>query len=131
MANREIPRSLSVWFVIHCVADVVVALPLLVAPEWFLTLLGWEVVDPIASRIVAAALFGIGIESYLGRNGSIESFTGMLNLKIVWSLAAIVGFLVSIAQGIRPWGIYPFLAIFVAFNVLWVYWRRRIGRQQP
>ena len=58
-----VPSSLRSWFVVHFVADIVFALPLFLAPQWTLTLLGWRAVDPIATRLVAAALFGIGIQS--------------------------------------------------------------------
>ena len=127
-ASNSIPQSLKTWFVIHFALDVIFAIPLMVAPTWFLGLLGWQAIDPISARLVAAALFGIGIESYLGRNSGPEAYRGMLNLKIIWSLGAIIGILVSMLQGahgqpIAGWGL---LAVFAVFNVLWVYWRLRI-----
>jgi len=113
------------WFVVHFVADIVFALPLFVLPRQFLTMLGWAEVDPLATRMVAAALFGIGIQSLLGRRKSAETFRGMLNLKIIWSSTATAGILASIAQGAAPmaWG---FAAIFGAFCGVWIYWRRRL-----
>jgi len=54
-----VPSSLRTWFVVHSIADIAFALPLFLAPHWTLTLLGWHAVDPIATRLVAAALFGI------------------------------------------------------------------------
>ena len=72
-----IPRLLPFWFVVHFVADVAFAIPLFLAPEWFLGLVGWETVDPIATRLVAAALFGIGIESLFARNSDVNGFKGM------------------------------------------------------
>ena len=126
--SNSIPRSLKTWFVIHFALDVIFAIPLMIAPAWFLGLLGWQTIDPISARLVAAALFGIGIESYLGRNAGPESYRGMLNLKIIWSLGAVIGILISMlggAQGqpLAGWGL---LAIFTVFNVLWVYWRLRL-----
>ncbi len=58
-----VPSSLRFWFLIHFVVDVVVAVPLFVAPELTLSLFGWTTVDPIATRLVGAALMGIGVES--------------------------------------------------------------------
>ena len=127
MSTRDVPIALSNWFAVHFAADVAVAVPLFLAPTWFLSLLGWDTVDPVASRLVAAALFGIGIESLLGRKSTREALRGMLNLKIIWSVAAIIGFVVALVQGIRPWGIYPLLVIFAAFNLLWISWRRRLA----
>ena len=74
-----ISKGLRTWFVIHFAVDIVFAIPLLVAPAAFLTFLGWTAVDPYAARLVGAALMGIGIESYLGRNAGVEAFQGMLN----------------------------------------------------
>jgi hypothetical protein len=75
-------------------------------------------------------LFGIGIESYLGRNAGAETFRDLLNLKIIWSVAVIVGLVLSLAE--RAQGNPPFawlvLLIFVGFNLLWVYWRRELDR---
>jgi hypothetical protein len=120
-----VPESLKRWFVVHFIADVVFALPLFVAPVWFLTLLGWTHVDPLATRLVAAALFGIGIQSYLGRNESREAFLGMLNLKVIWSFSATLGIVWSQLQGGPPlaWG---FVVIFGSFHGLWLYYRLRL-----
>jgi hypothetical protein len=104
-----VPASLRRWFVVHFWADVLAALPLFLAPRQVLGWLGWVEVDPIATRGVAAALFGIGIESYLGRNGSVESFLGMLRLKVIWSAMAALGTLWSLLTGApaAAWAILP------------------------
>jgi len=117
-----VPASLRWWFVAHCWADVIAALPLFVAPRQVLGMLGWAAVDPIATRLVAAALFGIGIESYLGRNGGLQVFRGMLNLKVIWSAAAVLGVLWSQLEG-GPAAGWAVLGIFLAFHAVWLrYW---------
>jgi hypothetical protein len=50
----------------------------------------------------------------------------MLNLKIIWSIAAIAGFLIAIIQGTANFIIWVVLLTFVGFNLLWVYWRIRL-----
>lgn len=117
-----VPDRLRWWFVVHFILDVAAAVPLFVAPTQLLGGLGWQSVDPIATRLVAAALFGIGIESYLGRNAGVDAFRGMLNLKIIWSGSAVVGVLWSQLEGGPPagWGVF---AIFAGFNLLWVRYR--------
>lgn len=126
--TSSIPSPLRAAFVIHCIVDCIFAVPLMIFPEYVLTMLGWQTVDPVAARLVAAALFGIGIESYLGRNSGIEAFKGMLNLKVIWSLAAVTAIGWSIAEGAHgasQW-LWILLAIFAVFNILWLYWRVRI-----
>ena len=124
----KIPQALRTWFVIHFVVDLLFALPLMLAPEKMLSLVGWQNVDPFTARLAAAALFGIGIESFLARNAKVESFRSMLNLKIIWSLSAVFGISLSLIEGAqgRPWFAWAILVIFVAFNFLWVYWRKQL-----
>ena len=131
--ERMVPAALKWWFVLHCIADVIVALPLFVAPREVLGLLGWQAVDPFAARLTAAALFGIGIESWLGRNAGRESFRGMLQLKIIWSGFATVGLAWSVIEGgLRYTSIgWMLVAVFAAFHALWWYWRLRLEKQIP
>lgn len=126
--ENKVLKSLSIWFYIHFIVDVLFAIPLMFFPEITLTLLGWQYADPVTARIVAAALFAIGIESFLGRSSDVKTFKAMLNLKIIWSGSAIFGFLLSLLQGSqgRTWSIYLFLIIFCGFNIVWVYFRLKM-----
>jgi len=117
-----LPTGLRTWFVIHFVADVFFAIPLLFFPRWFLASLGWTAYDPIMVRLVGAALMGIGIESLLGRNAAAETYRAMLNLKIIWASSALYAIAAGIIEGAAPiaWGI---LGIFFVFWCVWVYYR--------
>ncbi len=139
MEAEDVPVGLRKWFVVHFAIDLLVAVPLFIAPRPILALLGWIDIDPAMSRVVAAALFAIGIQSLLGRNEPRRTFQAMLTLKLIWSGFAILGILVSILQGSPPvaWG---FLGVFVAFSgIWWYYWARlrrlsaadRTGRASP
>lgn len=126
--GNRVPKGLRVWFVIHFLVDLAVALPLFIYPQELLTYFGWQQVDPIASRLVAAALFGIGVQSWIGRNAGVNSYKNMLNLKIIWSLFAAAGLALSLYQGAQNG---PFLAkiglgVFAVFNLLWIYWRLKL-----
>lgn len=126
--SEEVPKALSVWFVIHFIIDMSVAIPLFFFPERSLELLGWETVDPLLTRVVAAAFFGIGIESLLGRKASIEGFKNMLDLKLIWSFSASIGIgwaLLSGAQG-SPLTGWLILITFVVFHFIWWYWRLKV-----
>lgn len=120
MDPEDVPLWLRRWFVVHFAVDLLVAVPLFVAPRAVLGLLGWIEVDPAMARVVAAALFAIGIQSLLCRNEPRRTFLAMLNLKLIWSGFAIVGILISVLQDAPPvaWG---FLGVFVAFSAVW--WR--------
>lgn len=118
------------WFVVHCLVDLAFAIPLFLYPEWFLALLRWPYFDPIAIRLVAAALFGIGLESWLGREGSPEQYRGMLRLKIIWSAAAVLGILLGLFPlSEPPLAAWALALVFAGFNGLWVYWYRRLAAE--
>ena len=123
--ERTVPDRLRFWFIVHFAIDFLFAVPLLLAPEFTLNLFGWTTVDPLASRLVGAALMGIGGESLLGRNASVEVFRAMLDLKIIWSLSAIFGIGASMAAG-GPWMGWVLLGILGLFCALWIHYRRQL-----
>ena len=130
-ASTEIPSALKKWFVVHFIADTLFAVPLFLAPDYLLKLLNWQSIDPLMARMVAAALFGIGIESLLCNKLGRDAFIAMLNLKIIWSFAAMTGFIIGLIQGLFGYtavGI-GLLLIFTAFNILWIYWRLYFKKQ--
>ena len=126
--NESISRGLRSWFIVHALADVTFALALFIAPRKLLELVGWVSVDPFATRLVAAALFGIGIESFLARNAAVSTYREMLNLKIIWSSCAIAGMIISIVEG-APAFAWVFVAIFAIFSAAWWYYRIGVVRQ--
>ena len=126
MDTKVIPVSLRTWFVIHFVADMLFGIPLLFFPHLLLPLLGWTTYDPLTSRLVGAALMGIGIESLLGRDASTETFRAMLNLKIIWASSAIFAILAALSEGSPPVS-WAFLGIFIVFWSVWVYYRVKLN----
>jgi len=123
--NDLIPKGLRTWFVIHFAADVLFAIPLLFFPQALLNLFSWGTYDPIMTRLVGAALMGIGVESWLGRNASVESFRGMLNLKVIWASCALFAFGAGIAEGAAPIA-WILMGIFGVFWAVWVYYRLKL-----
>ena len=121
-----VPKGLRLWFVVHFIVDVIFAIPLFLSPKETLQFFGWTQIDPLATRLVGAALMGIGIESLLGRNASVDAFRAMLNLKIIWSLSAVFGITLSMIQGGPPPFGWAVLAIFGSFSILWISYRFRL-----
>jgi hypothetical protein len=128
--DKPVPRGLRTWFVIHFAVDILFAIPLLFFPRSLLGLLGWTTYDPMTARLVGAALMGIGVESLLGRNASAETFRAMLNLKIIWSSCAIFAIAAALYEGAPPMG-WTFLAVFVTFWCVWVYYRANLSAGKP
>ncbi|MDW7651959.1 MAG: hypothetical protein SCK29_06305 [Bacillota bacterium] len=124
-ADEQVPEGLKRWFVIHFIVDVLTAVPLFLFPYTILEVLGWPQTDPVMTRLFAAALFAIGIESFLGRNAGVEAFKGMLNLKLIWSSFAAGGILISLLQNPEYSTMLSWagVTIFLLFNAVWCYWR--------
>ncbi|MDF1514937.1 MAG: hypothetical protein P1S60_14095 [Anaerolineae bacterium] len=120
-----LPKGLRTWFIVHFFVDMIFGLPLLFAPVWSLSLLGWQVVEPLTTRLVGAALMGIGIESYLGRNAAKEVYQAMLNLKLIWSASAVFALSMSIRAG-APAVTWLILRLFAFFFVVWAYYKLKM-----
>lgn len=121
--KKEVPKSLRIWFIIHFFVDYAFAIPLLINPIWFLSLFGWKIIDPFASRLVAAGLFSVGGVSLLERNSNLDVYKSLLNLKIILSSAALIGIFITIINGgpIFGWLIFGLYALFF---IIWVYYRK-------
>jgi hypothetical protein len=120
----EVPITLRRWFVAHFVVDFFFGIPLLIAPHLVLGRLGWTAVDGAASRLVGAALLGIGASSWFCRNAGPDVTKAMLDLNVVWSFAAVVGLLISVGQGAPP-PVWAFLSLFIALSGVWTHYRIR------
>ncbi|GAB4423845.1 MAG: hypothetical protein Kow002_13430 [Anaerolineales bacterium] len=123
--TTSVPNSLRTWFVIHFTADMLFGIPLLFFPRVLLPLLGWTTYDPMTSRLVGAALMGIGIESLLARNASAATYRAMLNLKVIWASSALFAIGAALLEGAPPMG-WVFLGIFFVFWCVWVYYRLKL-----
>jgi len=76
------------------------------------------VVDPVAARLVGAALVGIGVSSWRTRKAGAAVIRALVGLKVVWSASAIVGLVIAIGRG-APELTFLFLSIFLAFCGVW------------
>jgi hypothetical protein len=114
----DVPASLRAWFLVHFAVDVAAALPLLLIPTRALGLLGWTCVDPVTARLCGAALLGIGVASLNTHRYGLGGYRAMLNLNVLWSLAAIFALLAGIADGAPP-AAWAFLSTFIAFTGVW------------
>jgi hypothetical protein len=130
MSLSEVPVGLRRWFVVHFVVDLAFALPLVAAPSRTLEAFGWVTVDPVAARLVGAALFAIGTESLLMRGAGVERYRTMLRLKCLWSGAALLGLALALLEGAPPFT-WALLGIFAVFSVVWQYYRLALGKGLP
>src|SRR3989338_6116657 len=126
--RKKIPKRLKKRLMIHFIIDYIFGIPLIIYPDYILKIFNWTTIDPVASRIVGAALIGIGSISFLERNGTRETYKALLKLKIIWSTLALVGILISIKESSKMlWFIF---IIFLIFNIIWVYYYKIINSRE-
>jgi len=114
----EIPASLRHWFIAHAVIDGACGIPLLLCPELLLPRLGWTAVDPVMSRLVGAALLGIGAQAWRSRQAGIDVYRALLGLNVVWSAMVIVGMAIAIGHG-APSAAFVVLSASLALCGVW------------
>ena len=126
--NMAVPHLLRIWFFLHFITDYVFAIPLFLFPAQTLGLLGWSTVDPLATRLVAAALFAIGGISLLARSAEREVYRHLLMLKIIWSSAALLALLHALLTGSASPAIVLAAALFAFFAAVWIYYYAKLRR---
>ena len=118
----NIPQSLRIWFIIHFIVDFIFGIPLILFPASTLSLFGFEAVELLTTRLVGAALLGIGGVSFIVRNESIAVFRSLLKLKVIWSVSSIVGILLTLYSG-APVFSWVVLVVFLVFSIVWIYYK--------
>ena len=81
-------KNLKIWFKIHFIVDLLVAIPLIFFTSWTLQLFGFIAENLVIARLLGAGLLGIGGASLFTKTK--DQFEVMLVLKIVWSVSAIL-----------------------------------------
>lgn len=122
---KSVPSSLRIWFKIHFLVDILFAFPLLFFPVWFLNLFGFIIIETLTPRLVGAALIGIGGTSLLLNKKGPETYNTLLSLKILWSISAIIGIILTLLESAQK-SLYLFLLIFIIFSSIWIYYKIRI-----
>jgi hypothetical protein len=93
-------------------------------------MIGWITIDPIATRLVGAALFGIAGTSLLSSQTGLATFRVLLRLKLLWIGAALFGVMLSIDEG-APFVAWLLLVIFAGMGALWTYWLQTLIGLSP
>jgi len=125
-SKQGVPNSLRNWLVFHFYVDYAFAIPFFFFPETTAEILGYVPLDPLAARIVAAALFGIGYSSLLASKFDLEAMRTKLRWAVVWAGSATVGLLWAATTVEHIWG-WAFAGIFLLFFLLWGKYALRLG----
>jgi hypothetical protein len=109
-------RGLRILFLVHMVVALVFGVPLLLIPGRLLQWVGWAPIDPIAGRLLGAALLALGWSSFRGWQLMGKRDVRLLvEMEAVFTGLACVGLarhLLFASYPLFPWLVFAVLAVF-------------------
>lgn len=115
------PKSLRYTFAVHIPVAAVVGALLLFMPGRFLGWLGWEPIDPIASRLLGAAFLAFAWGSYRGWRATEWAQVAILvEVQAILDVLACLGLLRHLLVGHWPVVPWAFFGLFLAFALAWI-----------
>lgn len=116
-------RGLKITFLIHAVVSFVFGLLLLLIPGRFLLTISWAPIDPIASRMLGAALLALAWASFRGWQATEKLQVAILiELEAVFTVLVCVGLLRHLLVANWPLMVWLLFAVFVVWAIVWVFW---------
>ena len=112
-------KALRYTFVVHSIVAVVVGAPLLLAPGRFLGWIGWTPVDPLISRLLGAAILGLGWSSFRGVQAAPGQQRNLVETELAFAILGCIGLLRHLLKWAYPWYVWLTLAVLAAFAVAW------------
>jgi hypothetical protein len=119
---EDMPKLLKITLIVHIVLAVMFGLPLLGMPGRFLSFFGWAPVDPLISRILGAALLGLGwLDFRTLRLNSRQAAQPVIEAGTVFCGLASAGLLWHVKGSYWPWMVWIVLATFIILTALWLW----------
>jgi hypothetical protein len=119
-------NALKTTFLVHAIVTVVIGALMLIIPGRFLQALAWAPIDPIASRILGAALLAIAWSSFRGWRATEWSEVAIVvEMEAAFTVLACVGLLRHLLFARYPFIVWLIFAVFLAFAVAWIYFLLR------
>lgn len=106
-------------FITHSIMDWFLGAVLLVVPSAALSIAGWPPIDPLAARLIGAALIGFGTATWIVRNGTLRDMRATAITALAWNMPAFVVLDIAAFHGLRA-AILPAL-ILAVFCFLWIH----------
>lgn len=109
-------RGLRTLFLVHMAVALVFGVPLLLIPGRLLQWVGWSPIDPIAGRLLGAALLALGWSSFRG-----WQLMGKRDVRLLVEMEAAFTGLACVGLGrhlffysypLFPWLVFAVLAVF-------------------
>ena len=115
-------KFLKSTLIVHTVLAVLFGLPLLGMPGRFLNFFGWAPVDPLISRMLGAALLGMGWTSWRAfKANRREVAQPVIEAGLVVCGLAAVGIAWNMLGAGWPWMVWLVLALYVILAAAWLW----------
>lgn len=114
-------KALRLAFLIHAVVGVLFGALLLIIPGRFLEWVGWAPIDPIAGRVLGAALLALAWSSFRGWQATERAQVATLvELEAVFTVLGCVGLLRHLLFAPFPAMVWIVFAILAIFAIAWI-----------
>ena len=126
----EVPSQLRFAILFNAANDLLLSISLFFFPVFFIESAGWVDFDPFAFRLIDGGLSAVAIESIINRNGDIEKYKSLLNIKVYTLGVGFAGTCMALLQSDHA----PIIAEWILFGGLLIpliqlgYWRVKIGK---
>lgn len=127
-------RTLRVTFLIHLLVAFVFGLVMFASPALWSRIANYAPIDPTVTRVLGAALLGLGFSSWLGyRARRWEEVRITVEMEIEYTVLATVALLYLLWAGVAPLFAWVPLVCHVAFAVAFVYlyWQQHAATKKP
>ena len=113
--------STKITFLIHAIVALIFGLLMLIIPGRFLVFFDWAPIDPIAGRLLGAALLALSWSSYRSYVANEWSKVYIVvELETIFTVLACVGLLRHLLVGSWPWFPWTLFAIFAILAIAWI-----------
>jgi hypothetical protein len=114
-------KELKTAFLVHAVMTVITGALMLLIPGRFLTWIDWAPIDPIASRLLGAAMLALSWSSFRGWMSREWTQVALLvELEIAFTVLACVGMGRHLFFSRYPFWPWFFFSLFAAWAVAWI-----------
>lgn len=118
----QISKQLKILFLIHFFVSIIMGLVFLIFIEAFVSLIQWPNPDPVAGRLLGAALIGFSASSLLAwRETEWMKVKLIVQMEIVWCAVGAVVLLVSVFFFPLPFFTWLFIILLLFFFIVFVW----------
>ena len=120
--QEKISKWLKLTFLIHFFIGIIFGIIYMIFPDFFFSLIVWTYNDPVATRLLGAALTGFAVSSLLAwRETDWIKVKLIVQVEMAWLVLGNVMLFISAFVFFPPISIWFVIALFLAFLIAFAY----------